>query len=111
MRYLWALLIFAFGEIVGLLVFVIIRKKLGPSGNDPGGRWAAARGTLERLVLVTGLVSGYPHILTLFGALKIGTRLQDESKSHISNNYFLIGNLTSVLLAMLCSVAIGALWR
>jgi hypothetical protein len=58
------------------------------------------KGMLERLVLIVGLMAGYPHVITAFGALKIGTRIKsDESK--VSNDYFLVGNLISILAAII----------
>lgn len=56
------------------------------------------------------LISNYPHALTLFGALKLGTRLKhtentstDEGKKREEtyNNYYLIGNLISVSLSII----------
>lgn len=64
------------------------------------------RGVLERTVISIGLMAGYPHVLTFFGALKIATGLsqrnQDKSApGHVwSMNYFLTGNLVSALLAI-----------
>ncbi len=57
------------------------------------------KGILERLVLVVGLLAGYPHVITAFGALKIGTRLR-EGENKVSNDYFLVGNLISILAAV-----------
>lgn len=54
-------------------------------------------GVLERLFLYVGLMQGFGQSLILFGALKIGTRLKNE-EDKISNDYFLVGNIISVLL-------------
>lgn len=62
------------------------------------------KGMLERIFLIIGLVNGYPHVITAFAALKIGTRINDKEHK-ISNDYFLIGNLIS-LLAAICFVLI-----
>jgi predicted acyltransferase (DUF342 family) len=54
-------------------------------------------GVLERLFLYVGLIQGVAQSLILFGALKIGTRIKNE-EDKISNDYFLVGNIVSVLL-------------
>ncbi len=63
------------------------------------------KGILERTFITFALVVGYPQALTFFAALKIATRIKDESK--ISNDYYLIGNLVSVSLALLYSLIIN----
>ncbi|ADR20643.1 hypothetical protein MATR_17320 [Marivirga tractuosa] len=62
------------------------------------------KGLLERAFICFSLLVGYPHVLTLFAALKIATRIKDESK--ISNDYYFIGNLVSVSLAILYTLLI-----
>jgi hypothetical protein len=68
------------------------------------------KGLIERAFLTYSLFSGFPHALTLFGALKLGTRLKraDNEKTEIGrkrerfyNDYFLIGNFISVGLSVL----------
>ena len=54
-------------------------------------------GVLERLFLYVGLIQGVEQSLILIGALKIGTRIKNE-EDKISNDYFLVGNIVSVLL-------------
>lgn len=56
------------------------------------------KGVLERLLLIRGILSGYPQVNIAFGALKIGTRFQQNNK--VSNDYFLIGNFISLLVAI-----------
>ncbi|MBO6792257.1 MAG: hypothetical protein JJ895_00010 [Balneolaceae bacterium] len=60
---------------------------------------AVLKGIMERLLLILGLMNGYPHVITAFAALKIGTRINDKEHK-ISNDYFLIGNLISLLAAL-----------
>ncbi|RUA33088.1 MAG: hypothetical protein DSY77_10965 [Bacteroidetes bacterium] len=62
------------------------------------------KGILERAFICFSLLVGYPHVLTLFAALKIATRIKDDSK--ISNDYYFIGNLVSVSLAILYTLLI-----
>ncbi len=66
-------------------------------------------GVLERLFLYVGLMQGFGQTLILFGALKIGARLKNE-KDKISNDYFLVGNLVSVLLVF-STIAILNYWN
>ena len=65
------------------------------------------KGICERILLTVALLNGLPHVLTLFGALKLGTRLKrrdaetnptDEAKY---NDYYLVGNFISVLVCIL----------
>ncbi len=48
--------------------------------------------------------------LTQARALKLGTRLHEEKQDEISNNYFLLGNLISIFLAMLYTIITKGLW-
>ena len=57
------------------------------------------KGVLERIFLIVGILAGYPHVITAFGALKIGTRIKNGER--ISNDYFLVGNLISILGALI----------
>ena len=63
------------------------------------------KGMIERGFLVICLMNGYPHGLTLFGALKLATRLkrndEQDKGAKAFNDYYLLGNAISV------SVAIG----
>jgi hypothetical protein len=60
------------------------------------------KGVLERFVLFLALHCGFTPILVVFGALKIGTRL--DNKTLISNDYFLVGNFASILIAILYTI-------
>ena len=118
MKCLIAIIVFIAGEILGLLVFFFIKKKYEWKRQNEVSEIKKVRvfdiqtfkGTLERLVIVTGLICGFIHVITAFSALKLGTRLIGEQESHISNDYFLIGNLTSLLLAMIDASVIKSLW-
>jgi len=64
------------------------------------------KGIFERILLSIALIYGFPHILTLFGALKLGTRLsignnENPSEKVKYNDYYLIGNFVSVLVSIL----------
>jgi hypothetical protein len=66
---------------------------------------ARIKGLLERFTLFLGLAMGIEQVLTLFSALKLGTHFLNETfkgtdHEKISKDYFLIGNLLSVLFAL-----------
>jgi hypothetical protein len=110
---------FLCGEILAMPVFRYVRKRFGPPPPhgvlSPDGQPAArssyplvaiGKGTLERLMLFTGLASGVPTVLIVFGALKVATRLKTEAENNVSNDYFLIGNLLSIIIVL----AENAVW-
>lgn len=97
-------LIYFLSEIIAFFVFKALRGHyIGSSG--PSIR-PILNGVIERLFLHISLFFGFHHALTLFGALKVGTRIKTE-ENKVSNDYFLIGNLISAGLAIL---AIG-IWN
>lgn len=103
------LAVFIAGEILAIPVFAGIRRWLAPERenqetNPKGARAARRRGTLERLLLFTGLLAGYPQVLIMFGALKVATRLKDENGDPNLNRYFLTGNFSSILLVLITVV-------
>lgn len=68
------------------------------------------KGLIERSFLTYSLLNNFPHSLTLFGALKLGTRLKsaDDEKTEEGikresryNDYFLIGNFVSVSISII----------
>ena len=81
-------------EVMTNIVFLVLNPWLGPSSTTFKSLF---KGILERAFLIAGILAGYPHVITAFGALKIGTRLHEEKNSEISNDYFLIGNFISLL--------------
>ena len=111
MKYLYAIAIFAAGELISLLIFCFIRKQFAPTESSSAGSASIVKGILERVVLFTGLLFGFPQILIAFGALKLGTRFSTEQESRISNDYFLIGNLISILLALVYTIIVKAIWN
>jgi hypothetical protein len=99
-------LAFIGGELVAAVVFYIVRKTLGKGQNKSATSLVIFRGILERLVLFVGLLNNYTSVLIVFGALKIGTRLHEDNKCLITNDYFLIGNLLTILIAMTVTVTV-----
>lgn len=105
-------LIIIVGEVLAFFVFAVIRL-IFRKGKFL--RWPDAetlRGVIERFVIYVGLANGYLQVLVLFGALKIGTKLKPEDKPlpvGVANDYYLVGNLLSVLIAMLDSALFAVL--
>jgi len=87
-------------ELGSILFFLVLAKY----NQDKISFSSVMKGIMERAFICFSLLVGYPHILTLFAALKIATRIKDESK--ISNDYYFIGNLVSVSLAILYTLLI-----
>ena len=111
LQYISVLLVFICQEVVGLIVFPIMNRYLGPEGIKAWDLKSILKGILERLVLFIALIHGYPQILIAFAAMKLGTRLHEEENTEISNTYFLAGNFLSILLAMISSIIIKAIWQ
>jgi len=65
-----------------------------------------SKGIIERVFLMVSLLNGYPHALTLFGTLKLATRLKrdtdaDKTKESTYNDFYLLGNFISILISFL----------
>ncbi|MDJ0782403.1 MAG: hypothetical protein QNJ22_10550 [Desulfosarcinaceae bacterium] len=110
MNYLAAVAVFVCQETIAILLFPLLARWLGPSGSRAWDPTAILKGIVERLVLFTALIHNYPQMLIAFGAMKLGTRLHDDKDAEISNTYFLIGNLLSILLAMIGAIVTLANW-
>ncbi|MEJ2157726.1 MAG: hypothetical protein P8X96_20550 [Desulfobacteraceae bacterium] len=110
MQYIPVLLVFICQEAVGLVIFPVMNRYLGAQGKKGLNLSLILKGVLERLVLLTALIHGYPQMLIAFAAMKLGTRLHEEQNTEISNTYFLAGNLISILLAMIGSIIVKAIW-
>lgn len=100
MNIIWFFIVFASGELLSTVLFVLLHRNMGPEHSRRVNMRALMKGMLERLLLFAGLAMGYPHIIIAFGAFKLGTRLHDDKGESISNDYFLIGNFLSLLIAM-----------
>ncbi len=66
-------LIAAIEIVVSVLFFRITPTDKGAKKIDLK---SLLKGWIERFFLTYSLISGFPHALTLFGALKLGTRLK-----------------------------------
>lgn len=62
------------------------------------------KGIAERGFLCICLINDYPHALTFFSALKLGTRLKRDDANAAEgiafNDYYLLGNIASVTAAI-----------
>ena len=104
--------IFVIGEICALGIFSILRNSFdirpepdlfstNQSAPDKLPRVEILKGVLERLVVTFGLFISLTGILTVFAALKLANRLGHEDEdSDRTKNYFLIGNLLTILLCL-----------
>jgi len=87
------------GEAFILLLFYLISRFIGKTNRDKITRASILKGFVERAFVLTILWFNLASALTLLGALKIATRIKDEDK--VSNDFFLLGNLISVLFGVL----------
>lgn len=101
MNYLIVVVLILVSEIVLAFMFSVISqvfyRKLGFDFRS------ILKGVVERMFLMFCLFNDYPHALTFFSALKLGTRLKHEEKPEVENKYndfYLIGNLISVMVAI-----------
>jgi hypothetical protein len=90
---------FSGGEVIALVAFIVIKSKLATETNFTNRGFL--KGLLERLLLLLGFVLAIPTIVVFFGAIKLGTRLKADEKEKISNDYFLVGNVVSAMIALL----------
>src|SRR5882672_8970163 len=84
------------GEIIIHFLFFMISRMIGKSNKDKINAVSILKGILERIFVVVSLWFAMTQSLTLLGALKIATRIKDN-EDKVSNDFFLIGNLISVL--------------
>lgn len=116
MKVLIFILIFLLGELLAFFIFKAIRKRFErETQNDESTRRldtsnAILKGWLERFFIFLCLINELPHALTVLGALKLGTRLDADKHHPVSNDYFLIGNITSILVGI-CYFLVWNKWQ
>lgn len=76
------------GEILIYFLFHLLSKFLGKANRDKITRVSIVKGLIERTFVVVVLLTS--------SALKIATRIKD-TEDKVSNDFFLVGNLVSVL--------------
>jgi hypothetical protein len=97
-KIIWFAVAFIAGEIISLVVFYMLRKKY--EKNNTKTFISVIKGQLERFAILMGLVASIPTIIIFFSAIKLGTRLKEQQESAVSNDYFLIGNMVSIIIAV-----------
>jgi hypothetical protein len=104
---LYFILIFAIGETLLNFTFFPYLKKYFDIESKSGGESEKSflginvsifKGLLERFLIYFALCINITQILIVYGAIKIGTRFEKNDK--IKNDYFLIGNFSSILFAI-----------
>lgn len=76
--------------------------RAGFPGSKPGKiiriTWTSwLKGWLERMFLVFLLLAGFEGAaIIVFGAIKLGTRVDRDKEEKVSNDYFLVGNIISI---------------
>jgi hypothetical protein len=110
------ILIFLLGELLAFFIFKGIRYRFEQaSQKDETARRldtsnSILKGSLERFFIFLCLLNELPHALTVLGALKLGTRLDADKHHPVSNDYFLIGNITSILVGI-CYFLVWNKWQ
>lgn len=110
-KYTLFIAICIFGEIViNLTWFRYLKRKFSvENSNEEATKTgdtlfylniSTFKGIIERYIIAACLSIGLTPILIVFGALKIGTRLKSPDDK-IQNDYFLVGNLSSIFIAVL----------
>ncbi len=83
-----------------IIIFYAVSKWLNPknpSKNFEEKFTSWLKGFLERMFLVFLLLTNFQgSALILFGAIKLGTRLDSDKEKKISNDYFVVGNFVSI---------------
>ena len=101
-KFILLTIIFFIVEIITAFLFAltaqVFYKKIGFDFKS------ILKGVIERFFLFIALSNDYTQVLTFFSALKLGTRLKhketDRDKENNFNDYYLVGNLVSVAIAI-----------
>lgn len=96
---IWFIVVIVIGEAVIHVLFYILGRLFGKEDSNKLDARSVFKGLLERSFLTLSLVVGIQSALILFGALKIATRIKDDTNK-ISNDFFLVGNISSVLFSV-----------
>ena len=87
-------------EVFLIIIFYAVSKWLNPknpSKNFEEKFTSWLKGFLERLFLAFLLLANFQGgALILFGAIKLGTRLDSDRAKKVSNDYFVVGNFLSI---------------
>ena len=103
------ILIFIFQELFALVVFHFIRRYFQQQNSaitTHSWLYSILKGVLERLFIFVGLLNDMPMVVGFFGALKLGTRLDADKNNRVTNDYFLMGNIVSMLIVIVSYLVI-----
>ncbi len=109
-NYLVFILICLAGEVVFHLVFWTVGRIFAFEYKKGAIFREAFKGLLERLVLTAGIAHGIITVVIAFAGLKVATKLSlsgtevAREKIERHNDYFLVGNLLSILFALVYAV-------
>ena len=95
----WFCVYVVIAELIVHVLFNLLSKTFESLENKKLDRRGIFKGILERIFLSVSLIVGIHQSLILFGALKIATRIKVEDNK-VSNDFFLVGNIVSVLLSI-----------
>lgn len=101
----YQILYWAIVEVLLVIVFYAVSKWLDPKHSNNGTQekftsWL--KGFLERIFLAFILLAGFQGgALILFGAIKLGTRLDSDKENKVNNDYFIVGNFISIAAAVI----------
>ena len=92
-------------EVFLLIIFYAVSKWLDPKNSKKSlGQKSTSwlKGFLERVFLTFLLLTNFQgSALILFGAIKLGTRLDSDKEAKVNNDYFIVGNFISIAAAVL----------
>lgn len=104
MSFWYFILLFICIEILlGIFYYIITPKSIRKGGLIDYK--SLLKGFIERIFLMVSLINDYPHSLTLFGTLKLATRLkrdndEDKIKESTYNDFYLFGNFISIIVSI-----------
>jgi hypothetical protein len=105
---LTSILVLIAGEVLIHIVFFLLSKFVGKENKDKINGTSILKGLLERTFVVVSLFYAFTSAMTLLGALKIATRIKD-TEDKISNDFFLMGNLVSILFGIVYYIILKSL--
>ena len=102
-KIMYCIISFVILEFVAIFLFKWIRKTFSNTENNTKQKanWSVLKGLLERGMLLLAFIAAVPTVIVFFGAIKLGTRFKETEETKISNDYFLVGNITSAIVVLL----------
>ncbi|MDT0607545.1 hypothetical protein [Croceitalea rosinachiae] len=101
----YQILYYVIVEVLLIIIFYTVSKWLDPkfSRKNLSQKFSSwLKGFLERIFLTFLLLTGFQGgALILFGAIKLGTRLDSDKENKVNNDYFIVGNFISIAAAVI----------